>query len=294
MDKVAVLGSTGMIGSGLTRALSEAGHNVVEFNRSGRNTYSNNEAIEFNIVSNPNFECLTEFDYVINAIGLIRHKINSSSSEDVTTAIEINSLFPQQLDQFSIRNNIKIFQIGTDCIYSGRVGSYLETSNPDPIDIYGYSKTLGEAGLLNTCTLRVSVIGNEVNSSTELKNWVEKQPAGAHLKGFSNHFWNGVTPLQLGEVISAIIRDKSWFAGTQHLVPADKVSKLELIRHIATQANRNDLVIEEFHTGEPVDRSLSTINIERNLNLWRSAGYDVIPTIKEMVVQYNDWLKPNR
>jgi dTDP-4-dehydrorhamnose reductase len=158
------------------------------------------------------------------------------------------------------------------------------------LDVYGYSKVLGEAALSNTNILRVSVIGNEISTNTELKSWVESQPRGKHLQGYSNHLWNGVTPLQLGRVISGVIQNNLWFAGNQHLVPLDSISKFELISLIAKLADREDLVIEPFRTGQSVNRTLSTINIERNLSLWAYAGYDSPPGIKQMIEQYNEWI----
>ena len=38
----------------------------------------------------------------------------------------------------------KIFQIATDCVFSGKIGGYNELSNHDDLDIYGVSKSMGE------------------------------------------------------------------------------------------------------------------------------------------------------
>jgi hypothetical protein len=102
--------------------------------------------------------------------------------------------------------------------------------------------------------------------------------------------WNGVTPLQLGRVISGMIQNNLWFSGIQHLVPSDSISKFELISWIAKLVDREDLVIEPFRTNQSVNRTLSTINTERNLSLWAHAGYDLPPGIKRMIEQYNEWI----
>jgi dTDP-4-dehydrorhamnose reductase len=279
-----------MIGSGMAHTLADAGIEVTEFNRQGVSVKSTNASNKFSVAIGMDLECLKEFDFVINAIGLIRHKIDEKSGLDVAAAIAVNSYFPQELDRFASDHQIKVIQIGTDCIYSGSAGNYSEASIPDPLDVYGYSKVLGEAALSNTNILRVSVIGNEISTNTELKSWVESQPRGKHLQGYSNHLWNGVTPLQLGRVISGVIQNNLWFAGNQHLIPLDSISKFELILLIAKLADREDLVIEPFRTGQSVNRTLSTINIERNLSLWAYAGYDSPPGIKQMIEQYNEWI----
>lgn len=290
MSTVALLGSTGMIGSGIAYTLADAGIEVTEFNRQGLSVTKTNVSHKFTASTDSNLERFQDFDYVINAIGLIKHKIDEKSPSDLIETIAVNSYFPQRLDRFANDRQLKVIQIGTDCVYSGSTGNYSEDSEPDPLDIYGFSKVLGEAALSNTHILRVSVIGNEISTSIELKSWVESQPRGKHLQGYTNHLWNGVTPLQLGRIISGIIQNDLWFAGNQHLVPSDSVSKLELISHIAKLADREDLVIEPFKTNKLVNRTLSTINPERNLSLWAHAGYDLPPGIKQMIEQYNEWI----
>lgn len=290
MSTVALLGSTGMIGSGIAQTLAESGIQVTEFNRQGLSVTETNVSHKFTAAIDSKLERLKDFDFVINAIGLIRHKINEKSASDLIETIAVNSYFPRELDKFASDHQLKVIQIGTDCVYSGSAGNYSEDSGPDPVDIYGYSKVLGEAALTNTHIIRVSVIGNEISTNTELKSWVESQSRGKHLQGYSNHFWNGVTPLQLGRVISGIIQNDLWFAGNQHLVPSDSVSKFELISYIAKLADRKDLVIEPFMTNQSVNRTLSTNYPERNLSLWAHAGYDLPPGIKQMIEQYNEWI----
>jgi dTDP-4-dehydrorhamnose reductase len=290
MSRVALLGSTGMIGSGIAQTLADNGMEVTEFNRQGISVTKTNLSHKFTAAFDSEFEFLSDFDFVINAIGLIRHKINEKSASDLIETIAVNSYFPRELDKFASKHQLKVIQIGTDCIYSGSAGNYSETSKPDPLDIYGYSKVLGEAALTNTNILRVSVVGNEISTNTELKSWVESLPRGKHIQGYSNHLWNGVTPLQLGRVISGMIQNNLWFSGIQHLVPSDSISKFELISWIAKLVDREDLVIEPFRTNQSVNRTLSTINTERNLSLWAHAGYDLPPGIKRMIEQYNEWI----
>ena len=292
MRKIAILGSTGMIGSGLTRGLTEKGFYVTEFNRSGESVISGNSAKEFDIynVTDENLNVLSDFDYIINSTGVIRHKITPNSQQDIENAIKINCLFPQQLGRLAKEYGYKVLQIGTDCVFSGAEGGYLETDPFDPIDAYGFTKVVGEYYITGTMTLRVSVIGQEKNSSTELLNWVIDQRPDAILRGFANHVWNGVTPLQLSKILSFIINESIFFEGVQHLVPQDKVSKYQLVKTISEVFERSDIAITEFQTETRVDRSLDTENVARNLQLWEGAGYSLPPTIEDMIKEYKNWL----
>lgn len=294
MRKIAIMGSTGMIGSGITRGFTEEGFDVTEFNRTGESFIAGNPVRKFdvNTVSDESLKIFSDFDYIVNSIGVIRHKISSKSQQDIENAVKVNCLFPQQLGRSAKKFGYKVLQIGTDCVFSGTKGAYSERDQFDPIDTYGFTKVLGESCIAGTMTLRVSVIGQEKNSSTELLNWVIDQKPDAILHGFTNHVWNGVTPLQLSKILSFIINESIFFEGVQHLVPQDKVSKYQLVKIIAEVFSRSDITISEFQTDARVDRSLATDNIARNLQLWEGAGYSLPPTIEDMIEEYRNWLSP--
>ena len=295
MKKIAILGSTGMIGSGVTRGLTEGGFDITEFNRSGESVVKGNTVKNFDIqsVTDESLKFLSEYAYVINSTGLIRHKISSNAQQDIENAIKVNCLFPQQLGRLAKKYEYKVIQIGTDCVFSGARGGYTESDLFDPIDAYGFTKVLGESCITNTMTLRVSVVGQEKNSSMELLNWVIDQSPKAKLRGFTNHIWNGVTPLQLSKILAFIVKESFYFEGVQHLVPQDKVSKYQLIKTVAEQFGRSDLAISEFQTDSKVDRSLATDNAARNLELWTGAGYRATPKIKDMIAEYHEWVSTN-
>jgi len=294
VKKIAILGSTGMIGSGVTRGLTEEGFDVTEFNRTGESLIAENPVKKFDVnnISDESLKIFSDFDYIINSTGVIRHKISSKSQQDIENAIKVNCLFPQQLGRVAKMYGYKVLQTGTDCVFSGTKGAYSESDPFDPIDAYGFTKVLGESCIAGTMTLRVSVIGQEKNSSTELLNWVIDQGPDAILRGFANHVWNGVTPLQLSKILSFIINESIFFEGVQHLVPQDRVSKYQLVKTIAEVFGRSDITISEFQTDTRVDRSLATDNVARNLQLWKGAGYGSPPRLEDMIREYRNWLLP--
>lgn len=281
-----------MIGSGLVVALSQLGFEITEFNRSGYPVVEDNAFRQFDVLSDTWEAKLTtekNFDFVINSLGLIRHKIEGRSQKSIEEAIYTNSIFPLKLDQLSSRNNFTVIQIGTDCVFSGSTGTYAEDSNFDPLDVYGFTKALGESSLENTFTLRTSVTGLERKSTIELMNWVLSQPINSKIDGFENHGWNGVTPLQLAKVLSFAISTEQVLPGVQHLVPGDKVSKFQLVKMIVDYGGRKDITVEPFKTSNSIDRSLSTLYPQRNIDLWSGAGYPEPPLIRDMIAEYASW-----
>ena len=293
MKKIAILGSTGMIGSGITQGFSQQGFDVTEFNRSGKSVATSNRGSSFdalNFTQLSDFHIFGEFDYIINLSGVIRHKISSESSSHIENAIKVNSIFPRALDNFAEKANVNVIQIGTDCVFSGRKGSYTESDSFDPTDYYGYTKVLGEAALRNTMTLRVSVVGVERESSTELLNWILNHPPKSTIQGYVNHIWNGVTPLHLARLLTGVIDEDLYFNGVQHIVPENKVTKYQLVKLISGAFNRDDLEIDEKITSVSIDRSLASQNQTRNKRLWDASGYDTPPKIEDMIAEYREWV----
>ena len=293
MNNIAILGTTGMLGSTLTRFLSSNDFIVTEFNRAGIPVVKGNSAHKLNI---ENIECDLNstfqgknFEYIINAVGMIRQKINIKSIDSINTAFTINASFPLLLNTFSKNSGIRIIQIGTDCVYSGKLGKYSEEDNFDPTDVYGKSKLAGEQNSTELMTIRTSIIGTELSSTKSLIGWVLSQENNAVIKGFVNHLWNGVTTLDFARIVSGIVKNNFYEPGISQLVPADRVNRFELVKAIASSFKRFDLEVVEFHEEISVDRTLTTVNSMRNARFWNMAGYNEIPTIAEMVSNYAKW-----
>jgi dTDP-4-dehydrorhamnose reductase len=292
---IAILGSTGMIGSASTFYLSSLGHSVIEVNRKGVSITGENEVRKFDVLNNSVNELLNSLPsdvIVINLIGVIRHKIELDSKESLSQAQNVNSVFPKILVNEANKLNLQIIQIATDCVFSGESGAYSEDSKMDPIDIYGETKAAGEMVASNLLTLRVSIVGREVKNHVELMDWVLSQSANNVVNGYNNHFWNGITSLHFAKILDGILKNGLNTFGTYHLIPTGFVNKLELVQMIANLAERNDLEIMETAAEKPIDRTLRTNYIEINAEFWKSAGYQVIPTIRMMLEEYFGWIKP--
>jgi dTDP-4-dehydrorhamnose reductase len=293
MGRVGILGSTGMLGSVLTRHLTETIGQVVELNRSGTKLFPGNLTRKID-VTDPAIDldfifADLEVDYVINAIGLIRQLINKNDEKSVRLAEEINSQFPKKLNDFSIDSGVKVIQIGTDCVFSGSRGGYTESDAYNPIDLYGISKAKGEVNSTGAMTIRCSIIGREPRTKNSLLEWVLTQPANAEINGYSNHIWNGVTTLDFAKIVGGIVTNEAFRQGTFHLVPKNEISKSHLIRGIANEFGRNDLRISEFRTPTSVNLTLNTNHPTENSKMWTLGGYNGIPTIEDMIKSYARW-----
>jgi dTDP-4-dehydrorhamnose reductase len=234
-------------------------------------------------------EVIGESGWVVNAIGITKPLIDEADLDSRARAIRVNADFPHRLARLALAAETRVLQIATDCVYSGARGRYREADAHDASDVYGMTKSLGEAPAENVHHLRASIIGPEPAAHRFLLDWLVRQPRGARLKGFTNHLWNGVTTLHFARIAGAIVRggDPGW--RVQHLVPGDVISKCDLLRVIATRFARDDIVVEAVEVEQGVDRSLATDAPEINAALWRDAGYATPPAVACMVDELSGW-----
>ena len=229
-------------------------------------------------------------DWIINCIGIIKPHINENNFSSVKNAIAVNSLFPHQLASAISNLKTKVLQIATDCVYSGKEGGYTENSPHDPLDVYGKTKSLGEVSSEQFLHIRASIIGPEYGRSTSLQEWFLSQPKNAEVNGFTDHLWNGLTTHHFALLAKAIVLAGGDFSGTQHVIPANIVTKAELLESFAQVYNRKDIQINAVVSKFRIDRTLKTQDISRSNVLWRLAGYDKPPTIQEMIEQQNNFM----
>jgi dTDP-4-dehydrorhamnose reductase len=280
MTKVLVLGATGMLGSAVANAFVGSKFELL--------TASRTSGLRFDAESlevGPLFKSadLSSGDFVINCVGLTKSRIDETSLASRSSAVRLNVDFPAELARIAEASGVKVIQVATDCVFSGQAGSYTESSPHDPLDVYGKTKSLGEVPSANVMHLRCSLIGPELGRNSLFFEWVRQQPSGAQISGYTDHLWNGLTSKAFGEIALGIIQNDLFKAGVQHLVPADRVTKDELVRMELELLGRDDVSVTSTASRYSVDRTLATENSEFNQALFEAACYSALPTISQMV-----------
>jgi dTDP-4-dehydrorhamnose reductase len=278
MARIAVLGKTGMLGGAVYHILANSKkHEVIGTTRKELDAYTADVSDIKNVLEN----CA----YAINCIGIIKPYIHDDNSVEVERAIRVNALFPHKLAVCGV----KIIQIATDCVYDGAKGNYTETDKHNAVDVYGKTKSLGEVTAENFLNLRCSIIGLEERNKKSLLEWVLNQPQNAHINGYQNHSWNGITTVAFAKLCRGIIENNEWFHGLQHIVPNDAITKAAMLKIFAETFNRKDITISNIDAGESIDRTISTVNTSRNKELWTMAGYGKIPSINELIAEIKQY-----
>ncbi|MBS1793975.1 MAG: SDR family oxidoreductase [Acidobacteria bacterium] len=199
------------------------------------------------------FEALAEIrpDVVVNAIGIVKQVPDSKNDEKT---IYINALLPHKIAAFTAPRGIRLINISTDCVFSGRQGSYVETDFPDAGDLYGKSKHLGEVRGENCLTIRTSIIGRELFTRHSLIEWFLSN-RGGRVVGFKKAYFSGFTTIEMADILKLLILDFPKLEGLYH-ISAEKISKYDLLG-LVNAAFQTDVEItpsEEF----AIDRSLNS------------------------------------
>lgn len=284
MINVWIFGANGMLGSRVTLELKQLEIRLIPITRTLFERYkigsSTHEDLELLKTLEKKFGTPT---HIVNALGVVKPRIDETKRESVLNAIQVNTLFPQNLGKFCDANSVHLIQIATDCVYSGSKGDYLETSSHDATDVYGKTKSLGEFSSDHISQIRCSIIGRENENKYSLVEWIQSQPLDASINGFINHHWNGVTTKIFGMIVSGIVQNGLNPTGNFHLIPKDKVTKYELIKLTKSELGRNDISINQFEAAVVINRTLSTEFQDLNRKIWACAGFSVPPTISEMI-----------
>ena len=257
--KVYIFGSNGMLGNYVNSLLSQS-YEIIPLIREDYDlsNLSINSLLE--LLKNKKIQ---KNDIVINCAGVIPQ---ASQQRGLNTKLyfTINSLFPVILSQICEKYNAKMIHITTDCVFSGHNGNYDENNIHDEINDYGISKSLGE--LCNATIIRTSIIGEEKNNKRSLLEWVKSNENNT-INGYINHYWNGITCLQLAQIIYQIINENIYWSGVRHIFSPKSVSKYELISLINNIYKLN-ININEYKTKYKVDKTISTIyNDNINFNI---------------------------
>jgi dTDP-4-dehydrorhamnose reductase len=187
---------------------------------------------------------------VINCIGIVKQRKDAKSP---IPSLEINALLPHRLLEACRGHSARLIHFSTDCVFSGRTGGYRESDEPDPVDLYGRTKLLGEIEDAPGLTLRTSIIGLELSRKAGLIEWFLAQRGV--VRGFRRAIYTGLTTLEMARLLSRILTQHPDLHGVWHVASAP-ISKFDLLVSLAGKMGRADVQIVADDSFE-CDRSLN-------------------------------------
>lgn len=208
---------------------------------------------------------------VVNCAGIVKGRV-----DDPYEAIVVNSVLPRLVARVIDAWDGRLVQVSTDCVFSGRRGRYRETDTPDPEDLYGRSKLLGEVTAEPHLSVRTSFIGFELASSRGLLAWFLAQRGT--VRGWRQAVWSGLTADALAGLLLDLAERRD-ITGLLHIA-GEAVDKYALLHALAALFDKGDVTIEPVHH-PMVDRSLSSRYL-------RSLGFTV-PPLNDMLRGLKAW-----
>lgn len=255
-----MLGASGMMGHMVCRVLGGAGHDLWGTTRGSW------DAAHPLATFLPRDRCLQGIDVasletvddavgtvhpdaVINAVGIVKQL---DAARDAILSIQHNALFPHQLAAICRTRSVRMVHLSTDCVFSGRRGAYTEEDEPDPVDLYGRTKLLGEVDDGHALVLRTSIVGRQLQGQTSLFEWAISH-RGEQVAGYTEAVYSGLTTMALSRIIERVLAEHEGLSGVVQ-VASDPITKCKLLGMLN---ERLDLGLSIQPTSDLVcDRSL--------------------------------------
>lgn len=245
MIRLMILGHKGMLGSEVFRYFSQYYQKYT--------LYILNERwgdIEFNkkLLS-------TDADFIINCIGATPQKYSNQPEKYKELNIDL-PIFLETLGK-------KVVHPSTDCEFSGNLGiskKYSKNSKRDAVDPYGKSKAYIseqiEKKFKNTKIIRTSIIGHELSENkVSLLDWALS--AQGTIRGYTDHYWNGITTTQWCKICEKIIIDWNNTPVLNQYGTNEIINKYNLINTIFKIYTKN-VNIEPYATGQAINKCLES------------------------------------
>ncbi len=174
---------------------------------------------------------------IVNAAGVVKQR---SAAHDPLRSLEVNALFPHRLALLARAIGARLVQLSTDCVFSGKRGGYRESDLPDPEDLYGRCKLLGEVEGEGCLTLRTSMIGLELGRRQGLVEWYLASHGA--IKGYRRAVFSGFTTQALARLVERVLVEHRALSGLWH-VAAEAIDKYSLLRRLGDLLERTDVAL---------------------------------------------------
>ncbi len=275
--KFFILGCNGMAGHTISLYLKEQGHTVLGFDRLKSQLIESVAGDARDTATLKKIIKDGKFDTIINCIGIL----NQFAESNHELAAFLNAYFPHFLAKVTEGTDTQVIHMTTDCVFSGKKGSYTEYDLRDGTTFYDRSKALGELDDEKNLSLRNSIVGADINpNGIGLLNWFMNNTKGENstVDGYTKAMWTGQTTFQLAKTMEAAAKTRAH--GLVNAVPDTSISKYELLG-LFNKYLRGGRVIINPVDGVNADKSLKRTNWDFDYK---------IPDYETMVCEMSEWI----
>ena len=222
--KITILGGRGMLGCDLALACQRQGFNAVVY-----------DLPEFDITNPAHLQQVVSSAQVIVNCAAYTNVDGAESEPEL--AYKVNAEAVGRLGALAKKAGLWLLHISTDFVFDGKLNRpYLETDQPNPINVYGKSKLAGEQLLVesggNFCIMRIQwtygLHGN--NFVTKL---IQRAKAGQGLRVVDDQIGSPTATTEVAKTICKLLFSKP--VGIFHFASSGYVSRYKMARFIFDQ-----------------------------------------------------------
>ena len=275
--KILVTGAGGLLGSKIVKLASKCNHEVYGL-------YLNNPPpVGFKIKMD-----ITDFNGIEKLINHLKPHviIHCAAITDVDLceknndlAFKVNYEATKVIAKAAERVDAYMIYMSTDYVFDGLKGMYREEDQPNPINIYGLTKLLGELAVMENCSrsliARASVIygSKPASGKVNFALWViEKLKSKEKIKVLKDQYVSPTLNTNLALMILNALEMN--LTGIMHMSGATRTSRYEFAIQIAKKFNLDETLVEEAYMDEmkwiakrPRDSSLDISKALRTLKI---------------------------
>lgn len=276
MKNILVTGAKGQLGFDVVKELNKRGYYPIGIDRDKMDLV-NNEEVQ---------RVLTE----LNPKAIIHcgaYTAVDKAEEESGTCFQINAEATKVIAEYAKQQNIKLIYISTDYVFDGtKVGEYVETDSPNPVNVYGASKLKGEQYVQQLLEkyfiIRISWVFG-INGENFIKSIIRLSESRDKLHIISDQIGSPTATADLAPLLITMLETEKY--GIYHVTNEGFCSWFEFAQEIFL---RNKIEIQAY----PIDSSMYPVKAKRPMNSKMSknklvkSGFSKLPTWKESLKNY--------
>lgn len=279
MIKLVVVGASGQLGTDICTVFADSSrYSVTTITRAQANLETPQEITTA-------LRQIKDFDYLINCAALT----NTGECERLPhKAYRINAEAVEEMANYCAMYDKTLFQFSTDYVFDGEKATpYREDDDPNPLNIYGKTKLLGEYAVRQRSgryfIFRVSSLFGPAGSGGAGSNFVQtilsRARSGQELTVVSDQVMTPTHTLDVARTVRAVINRGCRRYGIYHCTSAGACSWYEFAVEILAQAHVcakvRPVPLQHYPSGlsRPANSVLDTAKIEKYFppRHWREA-----------------------
>ncbi len=283
--RILVTGVSGMLGSNLSKALSENN----EVYSTGNSSFSEepDNYMVFDLKSNK-YDKLIKWsnpDLIILSGALTN---GNYCSENPNEAMDVNGV---SVNKFLNATNqkVKIIYISTDAVFPSKLHLAKETDCVFPENVYGKSKELGEFFVNQSnrefCIVRTTIVGLNVNSKKSgFVEWIiNSAKKNEEIKLFDDVLFTPISIWDLSEEIKYLISLKELPSETLHISGSEIITKYKFGTELLTELELSKINTRKGSIKSFKDRAKRCTDQTLNVSYYQNKFQRILPNLEKTI-----------